>query len=56
MFKLKGEVYAEKALEAVKLSQMNYYGVSAMVFKAVPITYTVELNGTSIGTGKADFN
>ena len=56
VFKLKGDINAEKALEALKLSQTKYCGVSAMVFKSVPISYSVELNGTSIGTGKADFN
>ncbi len=56
VFKLKGEINAEKAIEAVKLSQTKYCGVSAMVFKTVPISYSVELNGALIGTGKADFN
>lgn len=54
-FKLTGEVMAEKVLEAVRLSQTKYCGVSAMVFKTVPISYTVELNGSLIGSGKADF-
>lgn len=54
-FKLKGELDAAKVLEAVSLSQTKYCGVSAMVSKAVPISYTVELNGKIIGAGRADF-
>jgi putative redox protein len=55
IFKVTGTVDSEKLLESVKLSQTKYCGVTAMVVKAVPITYTVELNGVSIGTGVADF-
>lgn len=55
LFKLSGPLDAAKALEAVALSQSKYCGVSAMVSKAVPITYVVELNGQRIGDGKADF-
>ena len=55
IFKLKGQLDAEKVLESITLSQTKYCGVSAMVSKAVPISYTVELNGKNIGTGYADF-
>lgn len=55
IFKVKGAVEREKLLEAVKLSQTKYCGVTAMVAKAVPILYTVELNGEGIGSGQADF-
>ncbi len=55
IFKLAGEIEPAKLLEAVTLSQTKYCGVSAMVSKAVPISYVVELNGNTIGTGKAEF-
>jgi putative redox protein len=55
VFKLKGQVDAAKVLEAIKLSQTKYCGVTAMVSKSVPILYSVELNGESIGSGHADF-
>lgn len=56
VFKLKGQIDASKALEAIKLSQTKYCGVTAMVSKSVPVSYTVELNGESIGSGLADFS
>lgn len=56
VFKLKGHLDSKKVLEAVTLSQTKYCGVSAMVSKAVPISYTVELNGEKIGEGHADFS
>lgn len=55
IFKLTGELSVEKVLESITLSQTKYCGVSAMVSKAVPISYTVELNGVNIGAGRADF-
>lgn len=55
VFKLKGQLDSKKVLEAVTLSQTKYCGVSAMVSKTVPISYTVELNGENIGEGHADF-
>lgn len=54
-FKLKGAVDAGKAMEAISLSQSKFCAVSAMVSRAVPITYTAELNGKSIGTGRSEF-
>jgi len=54
-FKVQGEVDPDKLIEAVKLSQTQYCGVSAMVSKVVPISYEIELNGKNIGEGKADF-
>ena len=53
--RLRGQVEAAKVLEAVELSQTQYCGVSAMLVKAFPISYTVELNGSLIGSGKAHF-
>ena len=46
----------EKVLEAVRLSQTKYCGVSAMLSKAFAINYEVRLNAESIGFGKADFS
>jgi len=54
-FKLKGQVDAAKAIEAVQLSQTKYCGVSAMLSKAFPIRYRIELNGQVIGEGSAQF-
>ncbi len=42
-------------LEAVKLSQTKYCGVSAMLAKALPIHYIVILNSEKIGEGQAHF-
>ena len=55
VFKMIGQVDSERLLEAVKLSQTKYCGVSAMVSGVVPIRYRVELNGSGIGDGRADF-
>ena len=55
VFRAKGRIEGEKLLEAVRLSQTKYCGVSAMVAKAVPLSYVVELNGTALGSGRADF-
>ena len=55
VFKFKGAVEPAKALEAVKLSQTQYCGVSAMLAKAFPIRYTVEVNGEVVGAGQAAF-
>ena len=55
-FKLKGKIDPEKAIEAVHLSQSKYCSVSAMISKVVPIYYTIEINGSQVGSGQADFN
>lgn len=52
---LRGQIDEEKAVEAVHLSQTKYCGVSAMMTKAFPIEYSVELNGKHIGSGQASF-
>ncbi len=54
-FAVQGPVDAAVLKDAVRLSQTQYCGVSAMVSKAVPIRYAVVLNGTSIDSGNADF-
>jgi putative redox protein len=54
-FKLTGQVDKEKLLEAVRLSQTRYCGVSAMLAKSMPIHYRVILNEVEIGHGEASF-
>ena len=55
VFKLEGVLEKEKVLEAIMLSQTKYCSVSAMLSKAFPIHYTVQLNSESIGAGSAQF-
>lgn len=55
-FQLRGQVDPARALEAIRLSQTKYCGVSAMLTKAFPISYTVFLNGELLGSGEARFN
>ena len=55
IFRAQGQIEKDKLLEAVKLSQTKYCGVTAMISKAVSLDYDVELNGEKIGSGKADF-
>lgn len=52
-FKLQGEMAETQALESVQLSQNKYCGVTAMLAKAFPINYKVELNGALVGEGRA---
>lgn len=54
-FNAMGAIEPKILLEAVRLSQTKYCGVSAMLSKAFPIEYTVVLNNEEIGRGKADF-
>lgn len=54
-FIVKGEVNADILLEAVKLSQTKYCGVSAMLAKSFPIEFKVILNELEIGRGYANF-
>lgn len=54
-FIVEGAVDAEKLIEAVKLSQTKYCGVSAMLSKSFPIEYRIVLNGSEIATGHAEF-
>jgi putative redox protein len=54
-FALTGDVDPALALEAVRLSQTRYCGVTAMLVKAFPIRYRVVVNGTPAGAGQADF-
>lgn len=54
-FIVEGQVENSKLIEAVRLSQTQYCGVSAMLFKSFPIHYRIVLNGNEIGTGTANF-
>lgn len=54
-YRVEGDVDPERLLEAVRLSQTRYCGVSSMLSKAFPIHYNVQLNGREIGTGQASF-
>lgn len=54
-FKLVGAADKDIFIEAVKLSQTKYCGVSAMMCKAFPIKYVVVLNGEIISEGFAAF-
>jgi putative redox protein len=54
-FKATGNIDRAILLDAVRLSQTKYCGVSAMLAKALPINYVVMLNNEKIGEGKADF-
>lgn len=55
LFEVNGssEVKADQVLKAVSLSMNKYCGVSAMISKASPIFYKIQLNGEEIGSGKA---
>ena len=55
IFKLEGPLEKEKVLQAIALSQSKYCSVSAMMSKAFPIHYTVQLNSEIIGEGSASF-
>ena len=54
-FKLAGALDQARVIESVQLSQTKFCGVSAMLSKAVPINYVVELNGQKIAEGVAKF-
>lgn len=54
-FKANGKVDADKLIEAVRLSQTKYCGVSAMLAKAFPIEYRIILNDVEINKGFAQF-
>jgi putative redox protein len=54
-FHLHGPLDPAVAVEAVRLSQTRYCGVSAMLSRALPIRYEVFVNGASAGKGQAEF-
>ncbi len=55
IYKLSGQLNPTHVVEAVVKSMSLYCGVSAMVTKACPISYSIELNGNLIGSGEALF-
>lgn len=55
LYVAEGDVDAAKLIEAVQLSQTKYCGVTAMLSKAFPVTYRIQLNGVEIGDGQAHF-
>lgn len=54
-FTATGAIDKSILLESIRLSQTKYCGVSAMLVKAFPIKYVVQLNGENIGEGHANF-
>lgn len=54
-FTLTGSVDKNIYLDAVRLSQTKYCGVSEMLSKSFPINYIVKLNDEIIGEGRAEF-
>jgi putative redox protein len=56
VFDIGGTVDPAVALEAVRASQTRFCGVSAMLSKALPITYEVRVGGAVAGTGQAHFD
>lgn len=55
VYEINGDATPREATEAVMLSMTKYCGVSAMISKAVPITYEVMVNGEKAGEGEARF-
>ncbi len=54
-YKLRGELDPKVVEEAVWLSMTKYCSVSAMIAKAAPIGYEIEVNGKPAGKGEAKF-
>lgn len=48
IYSLKGAIDVERAIESVVLSKTKYCGVSAMLEKAFPITYEIQVNGETV--------
>lgn len=55
VFSVAGDVDPKILLDSIRLSQTKYCGVSAMLSRALPITYSVVLNGKPVGEGRAEF-
>jgi uncharacterized OsmC-like protein len=51
----KSPIGSESAMTPKQLVVAAICGCTAMLSKAVPISYTVELNAANIGAGNADF-
>jgi putative redox protein len=54
-FRIEGTIDPALAVEAARLSQTRFCAISAMLSRAVPIRYEVFVNGTSAGSGEAQF-
>jgi putative redox protein len=54
-FRAVGDCSAEVLNMAIKLSQTQYCGVSAMISKVVPIHWKALLNESEVGSGSASF-
>jgi putative redox protein len=54
-FKFYGALDREKVIEAVRLSQTKYCGVTAMLFKSTPMDYSVYLNDELVAQGEPHF-
>ena len=53
VYDMKGEdMYDNKAMEAVTISQEKYCGVSHMLKKALPVTWEIIYNGKQVFTNK----
>jgi putative redox protein len=55
-YSISGTVDASIAEEAVRLSQGTYCGVSAMLAKAFPISWSLTINNQNISHGEATFS
>lgn len=55
LFDVAGEIDEAILLASVRASQTQFCGVSAMLSRAFPISYSIMLNGSAIGSGSAHF-
>ena len=57
IYRFKGQdLDPAKIQQAVELSMTKYCGVSAMVAEALPLHYSIEINGEITGKGQARFD
>lgn len=57
IYEMKGEeMYDNKAMEAVTISQEKYCGVSHMLKKALPVTWAIIYNGKEVFNNKTTEN
>lgn len=50
-----GVLDVKKVIEAVRLSQTLYCSVGAMLSKSAALSYIIQLNSVTIGTGQSNF-
>lgn len=53
---LGSDLNTEKVIKSVETSMTKYCGVSYMISKTTPITYSIELNGNNIFSGVSSFS